>query len=94
MSTAMLLMLLGTPPAPSAEAPQASGMPAAAMVIGEPPPGASRSTLQPELIEQADGGVSIVFPEGYQMRTTLRRGFNGVWFTDCGNVPRRAEPQR
>lgn len=95
MTTAMLLMLLGSPPAPPAESPQAPGLPAAAMVIGEPPAVPARSSdTSPELLEHADGGVSIVFPEGYLMRTTLRRGFNGVWFTDCGTLPERAEPQR
>lgn len=85
MNTALLLMLLGAPPAEPVAAP-----PAAAMVIGEPPGSAARASVPPELREHADGGVSIVFPDGYLMRTTLRRGFNGVWFTDCGPLPNPA----
>lgn len=94
MTTAMLLMLLGSPPAPPAESPRSAAPPAAAMVIGDPPAATTRSSATPELLQHADGGISIVFPEGYQMRTTLRRGFNGVWFTDCGPLPSRAEAAR
>ena len=95
MNTALLLMLLGTPAVDPAAtpAPAPATTHAAAMVVGEPPTLPTRSSATPELVNHADGGVSIVFPEGYMMRTTLRRGFNGVWFTDCGAVPTRSEPR-
>lgn len=92
MNTALLVMLLGSSPAPPVDAPPTA--PTSAMVIGEPPTTPVRSGATPEMLRHADGGVSIVFPEGYMMRTTLRRGFNGVWFTDCGHVPSREEPSR
>ncbi len=82
MNAVLLLMLLGPPDKPGADAP-----PTAAMVIGVPPAEADRAAALPALVEHADGGHSIVFPQGYLMRTTLRRGFNGVWFTDCGPAP-------
>ncbi len=92
--TAAPAMLAATDPIVATSAAAAAQPVPAAMVIGEPPTAADRSVAPPQLVEHADGGVSIVFPEGYLMRTTLRRGFNGVWFTDCGAVPTRAEPQR
>ncbi len=96
MNAALLLMLLGTPAVDPAAtpAPVPVATPAAAMLIGEPPASTARAAVTPELQRHADGGVSIVFPEGYLMRTTLRRGFNGVWFTDCGSVPTRPEAKR
>lgn len=92
MNAALLLILLNA----SGEAPPTPSAPAAVagMVIGEPPAATVRSAASPEVLQHEDGGVSIVFPEGYLMRTTLRRGFNGVWFTDCGPVPGAAEPPR
>jgi hypothetical protein len=94
MNTALLLLLLS---APSPEQPPeraTARASAAALVIGEPPPAGTRTGMTPELLQHEDGGVTIRFPEGYLMRTTLRRGFNGVWFTDCGAVPTRSEPRR
>ncbi|MCU0754808.1 MAG: hypothetical protein MUE46_06750 [Xanthomonadales bacterium] len=93
MNTVLLMMLLGTPAEPKASA-DSPAPPMSAMVVGVPPIDVARTAASPELVEHVDGGVSIVFPEGYLMRTTLRRGFNGVWFTDCGPVPTDVEPQR
>lgn len=92
MSAALLLVLLNA----SGEAPAIPSSPpaVAGMVVGEPPLPTARSEISPEVLQHEDGGVSIVFPEGYLMRTTLRRGFNGVWFTDCGAVPTTGESQR